>query len=294
MMHIFIYCYPYNENSGGVIALHRLCHLINEATCHKAYLVPHRKFGLRHDIKNIFKKKEFNLHGEWNTPIWRKFFFPNKSSCIVIYPEIVSGNPLRINRVVRWFLHNPGYFTGEINYGENELYYRYSSGFFYKVEHNSTLSNLILNVKYTPFDIYFENIINTKDIESCHMVRKGGGKKIVHSNDSICLDNKNHKEIADIFRRAKRFISYDPYTAYSHFAVLCGCESIIVPDEGVSVNNWYSDTSDRFGLSYGFDQDQLNWASNTRQDLVDKLKASDSMCVESVKECLNEMLSHFK
>jgi hypothetical protein len=30
------------------------------------------------------------------------------------------------------------------------------------------------------------------------------------------------------------FISYDTYTAYSLFAVLCECESVVIPDEGVS------------------------------------------------------------
>ena len=50
--------------------------------------------------------------------------FPGKfdlSDLIVIYPEIVFGNPLGAKNVVRWFLHNPGFFSGKIYYGQNTL-----------------------------------------------------------------------------------------------------------------------------------------------------------------------------
>lgn len=290
-MDIFIYAYSYNENSGGVIALHRLCHLINEVTNHQAYLVPHRKYGLRQDVKYIFKKPKLDVHTEWNTPIWRKKTFPKNS--IVVYPEIVKGNPLNIKNVVRWLLHNPGNFTGEIDYGDGELYYRYSSGFSYDVAYQSKLSNLFLNVKYTPFDIYYEDTEVQRDIEICYLVRKGVNKVFVHPVDSFCIDDKSHKEIAEIFRRSKRFISYDSYTAYSHFAVLCGCESIVVPEEGISIEQWYPDISDRYGLSYGFGQEQMDWAYMTRKNLAERLIAADAMSTESVKNCLDEIFNYF-
>lgn len=290
-MNIFIYAYSYNENSGGIIALHRLCHLINEVTHYKAYLVPHRKIGLRHDIRYIFKKPKFEINSGWNTPVWKTRSFQENS--VVVYPEIIKGNPLDFKNVVRWFLHNPGNFTGEIDYGDGELYYRYSSGFSYDVAYQSKLSNLFLNVKYTPFDIYYEDTEVRRDIEICYLIRKGGEKAFVHPVDSVCIDNKSHNEIAEIFRRSKRFISYDSYTAYSHFAVLCGCESIVVPEEGISIEKWYPVVSDRYGLSYGFGQEQIDWAYMTRQNLVERLIAADAMSTESVKNCLDEIFHYF-
>lgn len=38
-MNIYIYASSYDENSGGSVVLHRLCHIINKHSSHSAYLV---------------------------------------------------------------------------------------------------------------------------------------------------------------------------------------------------------------------------------------------------------------
>jgi hypothetical protein len=50
---------------------------------------------------------------------------------IVIYPEIVAGNPLRARNVVRYLLNKPGYFTGAgmETFGEGDYYLHFSDEF---------------------------------------------------------------------------------------------------------------------------------------------------------------------
>lgn len=290
-MDIFIYAYSYNENSGGVIALHRLCHLINEVTNHQAYLVPHRKYGFRQDVKYIFKKPKLDVHTEWNTPIWRKKTFPKNS--IVIYPEIVNGNPLKIKNVVRWLLHQPGFHTGMVDYGRDELYFKFNSAIKDFSYENSQTSLNELKVIFYPIDTY-KNLNLKRTVESCYMIRKGTNKPIIHDEDSICLDGKSHSETAEIFNKAKTFICYDDYTAYSIFSVLAGCVSVVVPDHGVSIEEWYPNETDRYGIAYGLNQVQLDWATQTKEKVfehVDNEHCKSEICVQT---CMDEILSFFK
>lgn len=293
-MNFFIYSFSYDENSGGIIALHRLCHIINSNTEHKAYLVsnnwpfPFWK-SLRYKIKN---KSFLKVRNEWNTPIWNEKKFPKDA--VVIYPEIINGNPLGIKKVVRWFLHNPGHFTNQIVYGSKEIYFQYHSGFnHYKPDNDSIISNNILNVGYYPIDIYTYTTDIVKDIETCYMYRKGKGKSKVHEENAICLDNASHDYISEIMKRSKTFISYDPYTAYSKFAVLSGCNSIIVPDSGVTIEEWLPLDKDRYGISYGFSLEQLEWAKNTKTLLLKAIEQKENVTVENVKICLNDIQQFF-
>lgn len=297
-MIIFIYTPSYDPNNGGAIALHRLCHLINSKTIHNAYIVPigyplkgWKKF--RRCLKGeLFKPRNFIINNKWNTPIWGKINFP--SNAVAIYPEIVDKNPLGVQNVVRWLLHQPGYHNGAFNYGENELYFKFNSGIKHFEREGSKLSTNELKVIYYPIDIYQNKDNMERNIDSCHLIRKGTKKKFVHPFDSICIDGKSHKDIAEIFRCSKRFICYDDYTAYSIFAVLCGCQSIVIPAENVSLEDWYPNEKDRYGIAYGLSDEQLIWAEETKEKVFEHIMSEHKKSEENVELCIKEIIDYFK
>lgn len=294
-MKFFIYSPPYDENSGGSIALHRLCHLINTISPYKAYLVPfsspiRQKFRMWKNFTNVHYKKNYLIHKKWITPLWPRNEIPQNA--ITIYPETIEGNPLNTKHVVRWLLHQPGFHTGNINYGDNELYFKFNSAirdFSYK---NSRLSTNELKVIYYPIDIYYASKIE-KSIKTCYMVRKGKNKTFCHPTDAILLDGKSHHEIAEIFRKSKRFICYDDYTAYSIFAILCDCESIVVPDGNMTIEEWYPNKNDRFGIAYGFSEEQLQWAKSTKRQVLKHIHEEHKKSEQNVLQCLKEMEKFF-
>jgi hypothetical protein len=86
-------------------------------------------------------------------------------------------------------------------------------------------------------------------------------------------------------------VSYDPYTMYSSFAAMCGCLSVVVPEEGVLKDDWYPDPEDRYGMAYGFDD--LANAEQTRHLVLPRLKAQEQSANESVRAFVAKCARYF-
>jgi len=268
-----IFTGSYNENNGGVVVQHKLCSMLNdlgyESYVHplyeRYYEINKNNFNLTLRIflgfiKRVFsglykdhkQYKGFKLNPYFNTKLLNKKDIIFNDEWIVIYPEIAFGNPANAKNVVRWLLYNPGVHTKKIFFGENELCFKYNSAFssyLTTMEHSKELK-----VIHYPLEHYNLDNASKGRTGTAYCLRKGRNKPIQHDLDnSILIDGKSHVEIAAIFKQVKTFISYDTYTAYSFFAVLCGCNSIVIPDEGLTEEQWYPNPEDRYGLSYGFD-----------------------------------------
>ena len=306
-MNFIIYSSVYDENCGGAIALHKLCDLINHLG-HTSSICLYKKSLWQRLCDNPWKNKcksllkiasifgHYTPNSSFHTPIFRA----NKKNAeiikqsIIIYPETVSGNPLGAKHIVRWLLHQPGYHTGKINYSSGELYFRYSSMIKPFSICGSKTSNLVMTIAHHPIEFYNKNNMAESRKGTAYCLRKGKGKEICHNlHDSILIDGKSHKDIAGIFKRVKRFYSYDTLTAYSRYATLCGCESVVIPDPGVNIDEWRPDITIRYGLSYGETDEQLQFAHDTTElalaDIQNKMDASK----EIARKAIQEMIQYF-
>jgi hypothetical protein len=303
----FLICAPsYSSNNGGAIVLHKLCHLINNLG-REAYLFPLvdnielNKFNYKSVLVKFFKKqlreplRRFKKNPTFQTPNLTKR--PNdieSNNWIIVYPEITFGNPLGAKNVVRWFLHNPGFHTKKIYFNSGELYFRISERFNEISINGSKCSNNFLQVFHFPLNLYNLNCTSEKREGTAYCLRKGKGRKIVHDlSNSILIDNLNHDEISAIFKRIKQFISYDTHTTFSYLAALCGCDSIIIPDEGIAEEEWLPNPQDRFGLAYGFDK--IESARKTRHlllGLFDKLEKESIQSTENFIEEADKFFSN--
>ena len=308
-MKYYIYAPDYNENSGGCVVLHRLCHLINQVEGAEAYLVP--RVPERLSITNFsvflrdvwkvvrwlrngsFMSSRFKVNKSWKTPVKLKHEIDDMDNSIVVYPEVTYGNPLNAKNVVRWFLHQPGYFTKQVCFGVNELHYKFNSAIKDFNHCFSTLSNKELKVIYYPLE-YYNMSDATNDNGCCHLIRKGKHKKKCHADDSVSIDGLSHQKTAEIFKKSTRFISYDDYTAYSLFAVLCGCQSIVVPSDGVTKEQWYPNQSDRYGIAYGFSENELHLAELTRDKVLEHILKEHQRSFENVINFVVESALFFK
>jgi hypothetical protein len=296
-----VYATPFDENSGGVIALHKLCDLINKSG-EIAYLYLALRKPQMLDYKSLtmkilyplrlfkyyflkFVPTSYGKNSSLKTP--RIIFSPTKDNTktVVIYPEIISGNPLNAKNIVRWLLHKPGFHTGKINYGKNDIY------FFYQVIFNDPTLNPyddhLLSVLWVRDDIYKKTNFGKRK-GSCYMLRKGKNRKIIHDvENSILLDGKSHIEVAKAMNECEYFISYDMETMYSQYAVLCGCKSIVIPKEGLSKDEWQPKKEFQYGIAYGFDD--IEEAEKTKHLVYDVLKKIENESNQSVTKFINRI-----
>ena len=297
-MKFIIYTPHYDPNSGGIIVLYKLYSILNKLG-HTAKIwnwtkihshenrIINGKINAGHFIPSTISKVDIDC--PYQIILAKE---ADVQDSIVIYPEIVEGNPLGAKRVVRWLLNKPGAISGTVSYGLDELTLHFSEHFLpigLPVEPRYQLK--IFDYKS---DIYI-NIQPETRINCYFMVRKGGDVPLTyHPPGSIQVDGLGHKELAQLFQTAKLFISYDLHTAYSAFASLCGCDSVVVPRIGMLKEQWKAgkDIAEMNGIAYGFED--IPQARNTRADLLHSFNEVEPKNESQVINFLNLCDSYFK
>jgi len=254
---------PYRDTSGGIMVLYELQKRIVN-------------LGYNCAIENFYTPTILSKFETLNT--------------IVIYPEIVFGNPKKAKYVVRWVLNTPGVINGdESTWGENDLIYKYSDLFDCKKKHKG-----YLNCVNYQLDI-FQNFNNKRPIKNAVIVRKG--KKIhkefiQHPSNSIVIDPQltSNLEAAKLFNQIEYLYSYDHATYYSIAAALCGATSIVIPNPKMTPKEFYlKRNTAKFGVAYG--QEYINHAVETKH-LVKKhlieLSQQENITIKNmIQDCVN-------
>ncbi len=205
-------------------------------------------------------------------------------STIVIYPEIVEGNPLKAKNVVRWILCDLGIHSKRDIYttwGGQDLVFHFSS----------------FNNKYDPhaieklYSIWINPAVQNKNLPrkgSCYLFKKASAFhrdiRLIHPMDAVMIDDCSNEEIIEIFNQKEYFYCYDPYAFYDVMAALCGCIPIVYPMTGMNKLNWlkskanfqmYLDKRDNVaGIAYGIEdipyaKDTLRHAEKEQREVVE-------------------------
>lgn len=292
---------------GGSIVLHALCKYLNELG-HDAKLFysdvseyyPNKKISfwrklIWHTVQDslrvfrakVLKEVSPRLNGYIDEPVRgcpRKYLpFVNKDT-IVIYPEIVYGNPLGASKVVRWFLYY-NRFANEA-YGKDDFFICYREIFN---DWQLNPEGFILQTPYFDFDKYKRYNYGNRN-GKCYIIRKGESRPDIPKKlDGIVIDDLLEEEKVRIFNESEYCISYDTQTSYSSIAALCGCISVIMPEEGKTKKDYRNESEIDLGVAWGLDEEEILWAKNTQEKLAESFRGINKGALEStisfVKKC---------
>jgi hypothetical protein len=272
MINFLIWAPEYTNSSGGIIALHKLADLI-------------AKQGENSFIfsGSTFEGSSANLIVDSNQ---LSYFIPEKT--MVLYPEIISGNPFNSKFVTRWLLNTPGKIGGDGIYDENDLVYKYLD-YFIAPDESKVKGEL------RTFDLKLDKFINRGEPRSgeCYLIKKGFGKVLdKHKEDSLNIDHYiNDDYLVDVFNQKEYFISYDAICFHLQQAVLCGCIPVVIPDEGVSREEYLEKSlANKYGIAYGFDD--IERAKETAPLLKGYLESLEEESVRLVKSYIADCYSH--
>lgn len=286
-MNFIIHTPEYTDSYGGVIALHKLAFVL--AINHNVYVTSNYTFkdslAKCIDISTAKRLSTFDS------------FLENENH-IVIYPETVFGNPLCAKTVIRWILYHPGVNSGDKEYNSNEIIFTYNKLFVKNTKYEEVPILFTLDTKTEKF--VNQNIERTTN---SYLIKKGSHKYpninmfLKHIQSGVLVDNyiinKNiDNELVNIFNKSEYFVSYDSASYHSLQAVLCGATSIIIPDEGITKQEFIQrQPLMKYGIAYGIED--IEHAENTKhlvkQHLIDMEKESIVSVNKMIKQVLMEI-----
>lgn len=293
-MNFIIAVETFDEKSGGNIVLHMLCQRLVEAG-EAAFVWPVSRPRLQfwRDPRRyagwlLHRMMRRNSHfdtGPFTTKLaGRKDF----AGAVVVYPEVIAGDPLGTGNVVRWLLHRPGFHTGKMKYGKNDLLFYYQEAFY-----NPDLGDYKDNrLVVTWWNQEYRKSNDGERSGSCYLLRKVRDVPIVHDpRDAILIDSLSHREKAEVFNRTEYFYSYDPYTLYARYAALCGCIPIIVPQPEMTRDQWVPYEEERYGLAYG--EEDVDWAVATRPLMLRQIELEQEMEAAMLRSFIQKCYARF-
>lgn len=277
MSRIIIYSPSFTYQVGGVVALHRAHDVL-----------------LRHGFDSELCTTAVNENYKYK--IWDRITRPDD---IVIYPEIVRGNPLGISRVVRYILN---LVTVDRKYGADDkfIYYNYR---FYKgkderfFDHIKEDTKRVVSVFDSRIDFYTN--LGSDRSGACYTFRKSQGKHIqnyLHPNGSRFLDfHLAPERIKQEFNRHQYFYSYDTETYLSAIAALCGCISVVVDPSGNLTRKDVIENQPllKYGVAFGNSDSEIEHAVSTMPKVRDYLREYEQECELNFINHIKEIISEF-
>ena len=278
-----IFSPSFKANVGGVVALFNLARIIDEAG---------------------FRCKIFDMNG-LNLPnsIFVKYAIEADVSenTVVVYPEVIFGNPLKANYIVRWILCELGINSSHNIYttwGKDDFVYHYCT---YNPNEDVKNYNILAPLYLNPA---LKNYGKSRD-GYCHIIRKAhkfhNPLEYIHPQDSLFLDDNLSQEILiDILNRKEYLISYDPYSFISNMAALCGCIPIVIPIAETTKTAWFKSTSlsrilelhgqhELKGIAYGLEE--IEYARNTLHEVRHQQQLHVMYGEQTVQHFINDMIS---
>lgn len=210
-----IAAWDFTHRSAGLRALFRLCHHLNNAGYPSA-LIHHRPGRI------ITEFPPWNVFG-YEGPV---------NDTIVVYPEVVSGNPYGGHRVVRWVLNDPGALGGDTRYADDELVFVYDP-------RKRGAVNRAVSRPIGPERVLWVSVVDPAVIHADPTIPRrfdctyvGKGRAASERFPLPAAPNLHRLEdltptaaaLGDTLRKTRTLYSYDHYSNVLREAALCGCE----------------------------------------------------------------------
>ncbi len=222
----YIMARQYNGSSAGIMVLHLLCHHLNMRG-YPAFLA-------------TFGEVNYQTRAGLVTPILDNktinFYTQQKLNPIVIYPDIVKGNPLNASCVVRYLLNHPGLLGGDSEFVKDDIIFTYTKKIAEKMGINTPQT---LFMPISDADVFYPPKNQPVRSGSCFYASKyksfHRGKLFGVTNNAVEItrqlsNSQTTQEVADLLRQSEIFYTYEDSSLITE-AMLCDCPVVMVKNQ---------------------------------------------------------------
>ena len=225
---------PYNRIFAGVRVLHDLCHELNEIGHNAAIIFFHSGDGEKIPYQwSIANRPDLYAEGKRRHQLPldnpQKTIAEYLKNGILIYPEIIKGNPLGGKNVVRYLLvKDENKYPGEFICSYSHTYRR--------------------DYHHVLFKITTPDCMNTED--TLHWSQRkmdatyfGKGPKYVECNlipGTVLIERdwpRDQNQLAIMLKNTRYLFSYDGCTALTTDAMMCGAVPVILHDKQMNLDD---------------------------------------------------------
>jgi len=218
----------YSHQSGGVMVLHELCDTLN-------------RVGYESTLIFFYNSNDQEQKWQWGYSDIEQYFHPDHTrvlldisnpdesireflkECVIIYPDIIHGNPLGAARVIRYLLYKNHHYTrcqpNEYILSFSKLYSDSADGYLFKTfAHPELNAKDSLHWSQRTLDITYIG----KGANFTNCFRIPGTLLITRSWPST------KEELGILLRQCRYFFSWDGATQTNIDAVMCGAIPVVL------------------------------------------------------------------
>jgi len=240
----------YDTNHGGIVALHKLCHLLN-AKGYEAYVLL---------VIDNRLSPAFNTPQITSTDMISDIVKTRRG--IVLYPDIVKENFLGSLRPVG--------FVALVSQSQTRPY---PVTFYWEaclMPPDMDKNKYLIRIDVADRTLFVKDDSITKDIDTVWL----GKAQLDGVVNDIKGDNiveityaypKDRKELATLLKRSKLFYTYDHNTLMAEEAMLCGAIPVCVPNKSQYAKEWVNGivTKERYGFAQNTSVQEIERARST-------------------------------
>jgi len=278
----------YAEQSAGRRALHYLCHILNKSGA-DAYITK---------VNTI----NGNLFTPMITPEQIQLLRGIGRPCVMIYPEIVSVDPIPNDQAVRWLLNRPGAFDsnfgGSFGDRDKDLCFYWSKEYLHAdIEawplYIPLVDRSIFNNDENPHD----NNRQGRCLFACKYLMDGFkiDEELLRSSVDLSFDYRTPRpvvpsgELASLFRRSEYLVSYEA-SLMTLEAQLCGCPVVY------RLSEYMPDIPTRdlfgtYGIATSFSHEDISLAkasvSKVTELYLEKTRETETQVAKLIEICMS-------
>lgn len=269
----------YKQTSGGVRAMHYLCHALNLLGC-EAYL------------------KTTEVHPALRTPLLTQEIaqahFEAGRSPVAVYPEIVEGNPFGSRCVARYLLAEPGRINGNpLDLAPTDLVFAFGPTIVPDGWQADLLRIPLVDTRIFHCDgVDDATRSGTAAFLNRHLRRGGSLHPATAESIEISgrVPERSAHELAELLRRVECVYLYE-WSTIAFEALLCGCPVVCILNDASmpDAERWVMGGK---GIAWGLDPREIAHAKATVHEARDVYREEEATFWRQLRHFVDKTQAH--